>query len=100
KFGELTSFIQGATAASDKYSWATKDLVIGLSIAGTGLGGAATALSTFGMATMGVGNAMKALSYVPTILGAMVSPIGLVVIGAAALAFAAYEIYEHWSGIG
>ena len=99
KFGELTTLIQGATAASDKYSWATKDLVIGMSIAATGLGGAASALSTFGMATIGIGNAMKALSYAPAILGALVSPMGLVVIGAAALAVAGYEIYEHWSGI-
>ncbi len=106
KFGELTTLIQGATAASDKYSWATKGLVIGLSVAGVGLSGAASALSTFGMATIGIGNAMKALSYVPTILkavptilGAMISPMGLVVVGAAALAVAGYEIYEHWSGI-
>jgi hypothetical protein len=99
EFGELTKFIQGATSATEKHSWATRDLVIGMSIASVGLGGAASALSTFGMATIGIGNAVKALSYAPTIFAALVSPIGLVAIGAAALAFAGYEIYEHWSGI-
>jgi hypothetical protein len=135
RFGELTSFIQGATAASDKYSWATKDMVIGLSVAGVGLGGAASALSTLGMATIGVGNSWKALSYVPALFSRIASaatyfnpiaiaenaimvatkawtaaqwllnlamdanPIGLAIVGAAALAAIGYEVYEHWSGV-
>jgi hypothetical protein len=97
--GWLTKEVQGATSASGKFSSVTGPMVFGMSAAGNVGYYAATALSTLGMATIGVGNSMKALSYVPTILGALVSPIGLVVIGAGALAFAAYEIYEHWSGI-
>jgi hypothetical protein len=99
EFQHLTSFVQGATSATEHHNAIVGDGVKVISALGYGGSAAVSALSGLGMATIGLGNGMKALSYVPTILGAMVSPIGSVVIGAGALAFAAYEIYEHWSGI-
>ncbi|MGB8414432.1 MAG: hypothetical protein WCE23_16575 [Candidatus Binatus sp.] len=65
--GWLTKEVQGATSASGKFSSVTGPVVFGMSAAGYVGYYAATALSTLGMATMGVGNSMKALSYVPTL---------------------------------
>lgn len=95
----LTTEVQDATGASEKHSAVLGGVVFGMSAVGNVAYAAISALSTLGAASIFAGQGMKLLSFAPALFAAMVSPIGLVVIGAAALAFAGYEIYEHWSGI-
>lgn len=98
-FAWLTTQIRGATSAAGPFSGALGDGLFVVSALGTGLGAAASALSTLGGTMLFVSKGMEALSYAPAIFSAIVSPMGLVVLGAAALALAGYEIYEHWRGI-
>jgi hypothetical protein len=61
QFQSLTSFVQGATSATEQHSSAAGKGVIALSVLGNAGYYGASALSTFGMATIGFGNGMKAL---------------------------------------
>lgn len=68
-----------------------------ISVALSGIAGALS-IATGGFLMLG-GTALRAISYIPAVLGFLLSPIGLVVAGLAAIGFAAYEIYEHWNAI-
>ncbi len=135
RFRDLTKIVQGATSATKEHWAITKYGIIGVSAAGAVLGGVAPLLSTLGMATIGVGNSMEALSYVPTLFSKIGSaamyfnpiaiaetaigvatkawaaaqwlvnlamdanPIGIAIVGVAALAAGVYELYQHWSAV-
>ncbi len=122
--GWLTKEVQGATDASQKHSAVLGDVVFGMSAVGNLAGGAISALSTLGAASIFAGQGMKALGWAMGMvdfeslalramylwdaisgIGAAAwaflasNPIGWVVIAAAALAAAGYEVYEHWSAV-
>ncbi len=134
KIGEVTSFVQGATSATEQHSVAAGRFVEAIAAIGYGGVAATSALSTLGLATIGFGNGLKAVGWAMQFLdfesialramyfGEAISnlalgtkawaaaqwlvnaamtanPIGLVIVGAVALAAAAYEIYEHWTAV-
>ncbi|MFZ0889586.1 MAG: hypothetical protein WA005_14115, partial [Candidatus Binataceae bacterium] len=136
QFGRLTSFVQGATAASEKHSAALAGGVFVMSAASNVAYGAISALSTLGGAAIFAGEGWQALGwawkhgtdfesialramYATETIGRFASglgsavtslgnfgiallanPITWYVAGALALAFVAYEIYEHWGHLG
>jgi len=115
KIAEMTSVVQGATSASEKHSTVVGDSVIAMTALGYGGSAAVTALSTLGMATIGFGNGMEAvgavLKFMPTlftgigtaieVVGAAISwPVVLIGASVAGLAYAGYQVYEHWGHLG
>ncbi len=106
--GWLTTEVQGLTSATEKHSTIAKDFVFGMSAAGNLAYYGATALSTFGMATMGLGSGMEALGYaIKGVTGAQwlfnlaigANPIVIATAAVVGLGVAAYELYEHWNGV-
>jgi Phage-related minor tail protein len=73
---------------------ASAALLVGgaIALAGSAAGGFLVALKMIRVFTSGV-------SLASTAVGGLTNPIGLVLIGVAALAAAAYELYEHWAGV-
>jgi len=59
----LTGVIQGATSASEKHSTVTSAAVIGMSILGTGVYSAVSAMSTLGAASVFAGQGFKAVGW-------------------------------------